>query len=74
KAKAEDEARAKEVADREAEEQAISEQRAREREERLAGKPTIGKRTVSLTPAAAQKTKLEKMLEKLNRIHRRPVA
>ena len=66
KAKAEAEARAK----KEAEEEAIREKRAKEREA-LAAKHKTASAEVSLTPAAEQKTKLDKMLERLNRIHKR---
>jgi acetyl-CoA decarbonylase/synthase, CODH/ACS complex subunit delta len=66
KAKAEAEARAK----KEAEEEAIREKRAKEREA-LAAKHKTAPAEVSLTPAAEQKTKLDKMLERLNRIHKR---
>jgi acetyl-CoA decarbonylase/synthase complex subunit delta len=69
KAKTEAEARAK----KEAEEQVIRDKRAKEREERLASKkaaPDKGKK-VAVTPAAEQKTDLDRMLERLNRIHRR---
>jgi len=75
KAKTEEEAkaRAEEVAKREAEEEKLREQRAKEKEELLArrvGEPT---EKVSMTAAAVQKTEVEKMLEKLNRIHRRNI-
>ena len=66
KAKAEAEARAK----KEAEEQAIREKRAKEREA-LAAKHKVAAGEVSMTPAAQQKSKLDKMLERLNRIHKR---
>jgi len=66
KAKAEAEARAK----KEAEEEAIREKRAKEREA-LAAKHKAAPAEVSLTPAADQKSKLDKMLERLNRIHKR---
>ena len=66
KAKAEAEARAK----KEAEEEAIREKRAKEREA-LSAKHKATPAEVSLTPAAQQKTKLDKMLERLNRIHKR---
>ena len=77
KKKAEADAKAKaeanERAKKEAEEEALRGIRAKEREERLAAKktaPVKGKK-VAMTPAAEQKTDLDKMLEKLNRIHRR---
>ena len=66
KAKAEAQARAK----KEAEEEAIREKRAKERET-LAGKHKAASSEVSLTPAAQQTTKLDKMLSRLNRIHKR---
>jgi len=75
KAKTEEEAkaRAEEVAKREAEEERLREQRAKEKEEllaRRAGEPT---EEISMTAAAVQKTELKKILEKLNRIHRRNI-
>lgn len=77
KAKAEADAKAKTEADerakKEAEEQAIRDKRVKEREERLASKkaaPGKGKK-VAVTPAAEQKSELDRMLERLNRIHRR---
>ncbi len=69
KAKVEADARAK----KEAEEEALRGIRAKEREERLAAKktaPVKGKK-VSMTPAAEQKSELDRMLERLNRTHRR---
>jgi len=69
KAKAEAEAKAK----KEAEEEALRGMRAKEREERLSSKkaaPGKGKK-VAMTPAAEQKSDLDRMLERLNRIHRR---
>jgi acetyl-CoA decarbonylase/synthase complex subunit delta len=77
KAKAEADAKAKAEADarakKEAEEEALRGMRAKEREERLVSKkasPGKGKK-VSMTPAAEQKTDLDRILERLNRIHRR---
>ena len=77
KAKAESDAKAKSEADarakKEAEEEALREKRTKEREERLASKkaaPGKGKK-VAMTPAAEQKSELDRMLERLNRIHRR---
>jgi acetyl-CoA decarbonylase/synthase complex subunit delta len=61
---------AAEVAKREAEEEAIRQKRAKEREERMA-QHHVAAETVSLTPAAVQKTATDKILEQLNRIHRR---
>jgi acetyl-CoA decarbonylase/synthase complex subunit delta len=68
KAKAEAEDRAK----RESEEQALREQRAREREE-LHAKREAAKHAgaVAMTPAARQKSELDKILYQLDRIHRR---
>jgi len=66
KAKAEAEARAKKAA----EEEAIREKRAKEREALAAKHKTVAGE-VSLTPAAEQKSKLDKMLSRLNRIHKR---
>jgi len=77
KAKAEADAKAKTEADarakKEAEEEALREKRAKEREERLASKkaaPGKGKK-VAITPAAEQKSETDRMLERLDRIHRR---
>lgn len=71
KAKADEEAKLKaEAAKREAEEEAIRQQRAREREERAAAMQKA-EVAVTLTAAAIQKSMTEKMLDKLNRIHRR---
>lgn len=67
KAKAEAEAKAK----KEAEEEALREKRAKEREERLASKKAAPGKKVAMTPAAEQKSELDRMLERLNRIHRR---
>ncbi len=66
KTKAEAEARAK----KEAEEEAIREKRAKEREA-LGAKHKAVAGEVSMTPAAQQKSKLDKMLVSLNRIHKR---
>jgi acetyl-CoA decarbonylase/synthase complex subunit delta len=76
KAKADADAKAKaeaaaEVAKREAEEDVIRQQRAKEREARTAQHQTAAAESISLTPAAVQKTAVEKILEQLNRIHRR---
>ncbi len=71
KAEAEAKAAAAESAKRAAEEDAIREKRAKEREDRLAAKKAAPGKTVAMTPAAEQKSELDKMLEKLNRIHRR---
>jgi len=71
-AKAAAEAKAKEeaAAKREAEEQAIREQRAKEREERMAKKEAAPEK-VSMTPAKEQKSKTSKLLDRLNRMHKR---
>ena len=72
KAKADEEAKLKaEAAKREAEEEAIRQQRAKEREERAAAMQKAQATTVTLTAAAIQKSMTEKILDKLNRIHRR---
>ena len=68
-AKADSEAEAK--AKREAEEEAIRQKRAKEREERRAKKKAAPDKVAAMTPVAEQKSNLDKMLEKLNRIHRR---
>jgi acetyl-CoA decarbonylase/synthase complex subunit delta len=70
KAKAEAEAKAGARAKKEAEEEAIREKRAKEREA-LSAKHKAVAGEVSMTPAAQQKSKLDKMLESLNRIHKR---
>jgi len=70
KAKAEAEAKAEARAKKEAEEEAIREKRAKEREA-LSAKHKAVAGEVSMTPAAQQKSKLDKMLESLNRIHKR---
>jgi acetyl-CoA decarbonylase/synthase complex subunit delta len=75
KAKAEAEAAAKAeaaaaVAKREAEEEAIRQQRAKEREERAQKAATAGE-PVPMTASATQKSPTEKILEMLNRIHRK---
>ena len=68
KAKAEAEARSK----REAEEDALRQKRAEEKEKLAAQRHEreLG-REVSMTPAEEQKTEIQKILEKLNWIHRR---
>ncbi len=75
KEKAEAEAKKKADADaaakREAEEDAIRQKRAKEREERLAQQKTEPKKDVSMTPAETQLSALDKMLDRLDRIHRR---
>lgn len=83
KAKAEADAKAKveadkkaasdEAAKREAEEQALRDKRAQEQKHHAA-EPCGAKTAVSMTPAAVQKTEIEKILESLNRTHRRHAA
>jgi acetyl-CoA decarbonylase/synthase complex subunit delta len=72
--KAEEEARAKAEAKakREAEEESIRQKRVAERED-LAAKRMVAatEEKVSVTPAAQQISKTDKMLDRLNRIHRR---
>jgi acetyl-CoA decarbonylase/synthase, CODH/ACS complex subunit delta len=67
-------AEAKAVADakakREAEEEAVREKRAKEREERLAKKEAAPEK-VSMTAAKEQKSKTNKMLGRLKRMHKR---
>jgi len=74
KAKAEAEAKAKAEADarakKAAEEEAIREQRAKERE-KLAAQHKTAPGEVAMTAAAVQKTQQDKLLERLNRIHKR---
>jgi acetyl-CoA decarbonylase/synthase, CODH/ACS complex subunit delta len=70
-AKAKEDAEAAAVAKREADEDAIRQKRAAEREKRATAKPATPKKAVSVTPAAEQSTSLEKMLDRLNRIHKR---
>jgi acetyl-CoA decarbonylase/synthase complex subunit delta len=67
KANAEAEARAK----KEADEEVVREQRAKEREERLAKQEVAPKEAVSMTPAKVQKSNLDKLLENLNRLHKK---
>jgi len=70
KAEAEAKAKAEAVAKREAEEQSIREQRAKEREDRLAKKEAAPEK-VSMTAAKEQKSKANKMLGRLKRMHKR---
>jgi len=68
KKKAEADARAK----RDAEEDALRQQRAKERDEMTAKRKTSAvKGKVSVTPAAIQKSAVDKMIENLNRVHKR---
>ncbi len=75
KAKADSAAAAKaaEVAKREADEQSLREKRAKEQEARRAQKTVTAGEDVLKTAAKIQKTDLEKMLEVLNRIHKRNI-
>lgn len=74
-AKAKADAEAKAAADakakRDSEESAIREKRAKEREERKAKQHADEDVVVSMTAAADQKSDLEKIIQKLDRIHRR---
>jgi len=70
KAKAEAEAKAEDVAKREAEEEAVRAKRAQEREA-MAAEHKAAPSEVTLTPAAVQKTQMDKMLERLNRLHKK---
>lgn len=72
-AKAEEEARARAEAieKREAEEEVIRQQRARAKEERLTKQKAAHEEAVAMTPATEQKSHLDIMLDRLNRIHRR---
>jgi acetyl-CoA decarbonylase/synthase, CODH/ACS complex subunit delta len=72
KVKAEKEAAAKAVAEREAAEDALRQKRAAEREKMASGRATgeTGK-VIAMTPAAVQKTEAEKILDRLNWVHRR---
>ncbi len=75
KAKADADAKAKAEADaaakREADEAAIRNKRAEERDKLLAGRKKGDDEAVSMTAAADQMSKLDKMLYTLDRIHRR---
>jgi len=71
KAKAEAEAAAKARADREAQEEAIRAQRAKEREALSAQRSTVQKAKVPATAAAEQKSMTDKLIDRLNRIHKR---
>ncbi|MBW2608778.1 MAG: acetyl-CoA decarbonylase/synthase complex subunit delta [Deltaproteobacteria bacterium] len=74
-AKAEDDARKKAEADarakREAGEDEQRQKRAAEREKLAAERKKVPEKPDTMTPAAVQKTEQEKILEHLNRIHRR---
>jgi len=70
KAEAEEQARKDAAAKREAEEQALRDKRAAELEKHAVAGPR--KRTaVPMTPAKVQKSQLDKLIENLDRIHRR---
>jgi len=71
KADAQAAAKAAEVAKRQAEEQSVREKRAKEQEARRTKKVVGDVEEVPKTAAKVQKTELEKMLEVLNRIHKR---
>ncbi len=75
KAKAEADAKAKAKAEakakKDAEEEAVREERAKEREARMAKKDAAPAAAISMTPAKDQKSQLDKILERLNRLHKR---
>ncbi len=71
KADAETKADADVKAERDAAEDAVREQRAKEREERRTKLVAAPAAEVTMTAAAVQKTQLDKMLEQLNRLHKR---
>jgi acetyl-CoA decarbonylase/synthase complex subunit delta len=72
KAKAEKEAKAKAAADREAAEEALRQKRAAEREKMAAQRTGSSQEAViPMTAAAEQKSEPEKILAKLNWVHRR---
>ena len=72
KVKAEKEAAAKAAAEREAAEDALRQKRAAEREAHAAQRATGAKdEVIAMTPAAEQKSDVEKILDKLNWVHRR---
>ncbi|GAB6906628.1 CO dehydrogenase/acetyl-CoA synthase delta subunit, TIM barrel [Desulfosarcina cetonica] len=72
KAKAEKEAVAKAAAEREAAEDALRQKRAAEREAHAAQRATgEAGHVIAMTPAAVQKSESEKIIEKLNWVHRR---
>ncbi|MFP3979908.1 MAG: acetyl-CoA decarbonylase/synthase complex subunit delta [Desulfobacterales bacterium] len=75
KAKAEEEARkkaeAEEAAKREEEERKLREKRAKEREKLHKKQETAREKPEALTPAQDQKSHLDKIVERLDRIHRR---
>jgi len=69
-AEAEAKTKAEDVAKRESEEEAVRAKRAQEREA-LAAKHDAAPSEVTLTPATVQKTQMDKMLERLNRLHKK---
>jgi len=71
KAKAEAEAKAKAKAETEAEAEAVREKRAQEQAARRTERATAPAAAVSMTPAKEQKDQLDKLLENLNRLHKR---
>ncbi len=77
KAKAEEAAKMNAAAEarekREADENALRELRAKERDTLSATRKTVLKTSVAITPAIERKFKIDKMLERLDRIHRRTV-
>nr|NJM01554.1 acetyl-CoA decarbonylase/synthase complex subunit delta [Desulfobacula sp.] len=71
KADAEKKAEKDAVAKREAEEQAIRDKRAAERSQHATGADIKQKATISMTAAMIQSTMLDRILENLDRIHKR---
>lgn len=72
KAKAEKEAAAKAVAQREADEEALRQKRAAERDKMAGERGGTGEgKVISMTPAAEQKSEPDKILQRLNWVHRR---
>ena len=71
RAEAEAKAKAEEHAKAEAEIEAIRQKRVAERAERMAKKAVAGEEAVSMTPAAVQKSMLDKLSERLDWVHRR---
>lgn len=72
KAKAEKEAAAKAAAERDAAEEALRQKRATEREKMAAERKTgTADKVVPMTPAVEQKSEPEKILERLNWVHKR---
>ncbi|MDF1592984.1 MAG: acetyl-CoA decarbonylase/synthase complex subunit delta [Desulfobacterales bacterium] len=71
KIEAQAKAQAAEVAKREAEEEAIREKRRNERDKRIDKKKTAPAKTAAMSAAEEQKSSLDKMMDRLQRIHRR---